>query len=139
MGQSDFDFFPPDIAESQRQEDIEVARTGKELHKVTEEIDENGMPRILDKRKIKIESNDFSPMIINIEWDITQLELMKRELMVEKEKAERSDKLKSAFLANMSHEIRTPLNGYRRVLAHHSRKRRCTGTTDVLRNCRKQQ
>lgn len=53
MGQSDFDFFPPDIAESQRQEDIEVARTGKELHKVTEEIDENGMPRILDKRKIR--------------------------------------------------------------------------------------
>ncbi len=120
MGQSDFDFLPPSIAESQRQEDLEVARTGKELHKVTEEIDENGMPRILDKRTIKIESNDFSPMIINIEWDITQLELIKRELMVEKEKAERSDKLKSAFLANMSHEIRTPLNaivGFSRIIA----------------------
>jgi CheY-like chemotaxis protein len=32
-------------------------------------------------------------------------------LLVAKEKAEESDKLKSAFLANMSHEIRTPLNG----------------------------
>lgn len=32
-------------------------------------------------------------------------------LMHAKEKAEESDKLKSAFLANMSHEIRTPLNG----------------------------
>lgn len=31
--------------------------------------------------------------------------------MIAKEKAEESDRLKSAFLANMSHEIRTPLNG----------------------------
>ena len=34
-----------------------------------------------------------------------------RELTIAKEKAEESNRLKSAFLANMSHEIRTPLNG----------------------------
>lgn len=33
------------------------------------------------------------------------------DLKIAKEKAEESDRLKSAFLANMSHEIRTPMNG----------------------------
>ena len=42
--------------------------------------------------------------------DITELEMIKRELQSSKDKAEMSDNLKSAFLANMSHEIRTPLN-----------------------------
>ncbi len=37
-------------------------------------------------------------------------EKMVNDLKIAKEKAEESDKLKSAFLANMSHEIRTPLN-----------------------------
>ena len=45
-----------------------------------------------------------------IKLNNTEWEEMARRLTELKEKAELSDRLKSAFLANMSHEIRTPLN-----------------------------
>ena len=42
--------------------------------------------------------------------DLTRRILSEKALLVEKEKAEESDRLKMAFLSNMSHEIRTPMN-----------------------------
>ena len=46
-----------------------------------------------------------------IEAQNEEYRIINEELYLAKQKAEESDKLKSAFLANMSHEVRTPMNG----------------------------
>jgi len=45
-----------------------------------------------------------------MQFDITLQKKLQSELMVAMEKAEESDRLKTAFLHNISHEIRTPMN-----------------------------
>ena len=62
-----------------------------------------GLPSERDKRGNTIRYT-------GIAFNNTKWEKMARELKEMKERAELSDRLKSAFLANMSHEIRTPLN-----------------------------
>ncbi|WP_321516495.1 ABC transporter substrate-binding protein [Marinifilum fragile] len=56
---------------------------------------------------VKIHDDEFLGFLI----DTSPLKQAENKLKVALEKAEESDRLKSAFLANMSHEIRTPMNG----------------------------
>lgn len=67
----------------------------------------DGTKRIINAVNIPLPEQNT---MVSTVADITDLHKTQIDLLKAKEKAEESDKLKSAFLANMSHEIRTPLN-----------------------------
>ncbi len=71
----------------------------------------DGHPMDMLAKSVLIRDENKQPTsILMIIRDITELKKIQLELQVAKERAENSDRLKSAFLANMSHEIRTPMN-----------------------------
>jgi PAS domain S-box-containing protein len=112
LGMTDIELFPGKIGERGFKDDKKVITTGKPIFNLEEEfINEKGVKRWLQTTKIPLRDKDGNVSgLVGIGHDITERKAIFEELIRAKEKAEESDKLKTAFLHNISHEIRTPMN-----------------------------
>jgi PAS domain S-box-containing protein len=71
--------------------------------------DRNKIDAVVKSITLMDENNEPSNYMMQL-LDITDIKQAQKDLTAALDKAQESDRLKSAFLAQMSHEIRTPLN-----------------------------
>ena len=110
-GKSEYDFFTKEQADQYSKTDAEILKSKESKRNFEWLTYPDGRKVLFDTLKtLFFDSKGNSLGFIGISRDITSIQETQQKLMVAKEKAEESDKLKTAFLANMSHEIRTPMN-----------------------------
>jgi len=111
LGKTDIELFEGETGLRSYADDKKVVETGMPIINREEVFWKNGTQRWLLTTKVPLFDEQGNVTgLVGIGRDITYRKQMEADLITAKEKAEESDRPKSAFLANMSHEIRTPLN-----------------------------
>jgi len=113
LGKSPFAFMLPEDAELAKQQIRKTVHEYKALNLITNRaIHHDGHVIYLESSGIPLfDGNGKYSGYRGADRDVTLRKSFENQLIIAKEKAEESDRLKSSILANVSHELRTPLNG----------------------------
>ena len=112
LGKTDHDIFPKVMADSFRENDLEVIQKNIELVKEEFVVFPSGdkATQLSTKKPLHDEKGNVCG-VIGSTVDITKLKVIESELRVAKEEAEKANLLKNEFIENMEHDIRTPFSG----------------------------
>lgn len=112
VGLDDYSMGWVEQADMYRSDDMEVMKSGiAKLNYEEPQTTPEGKEIWLKTSKLPLTNLNGKVIgVLGVYEDITERKEMEEELILAKEKAEESDRLKTAFLNNLSHEIRTPLN-----------------------------
>ena len=87
--------------------EAKVRRQKQTVVKALKESEKNLKKQIMDYQKLNVEYLNLNE---ELKRSLDHIKKINADLLVSKNKAEESDRLKSAFLSTMNHELRTPLN-----------------------------
>jgi PAS domain S-box-containing protein len=113
IGKRNEDFFTKRVARKMEEENQSVLSTGNAILNRIIYFEDEGVDGFwMENTKIPVkDERGVITMILGIYKDVSEMMRIENELKDARDRAQESDRLKTAFLANMSHEIRTPMNG----------------------------